>query len=100
MSLAISIQLSVLLLSLCFKKAACIDGEGKEEKEEVDYWAEEKWVFSWREKKKNPRSDYHNNDVTNCQPVAPQPMNTWAGWAPHEVKALQAEARQKDRNEM
>lgn len=53
-----------------------------------------------KKKNQNPRSDYHNNDVTNCQPVAPQPTNTWAGWAPHEVKALQAEARQKDRNEM
>jgi len=35
--MAISIWLSVLLLSLCFKKAAFVDGEGKEEKDEVDY---------------------------------------------------------------
>lgn len=51
-------------------------------------------------KKKTPHSDYHNKNVTNCQPVAPQPMNTWAGWAPHKVKAIQAELWQRDRNEM
>jgi len=35
--MAISILLSVMLLSLCFKKAASGDGGGEEGKEKVDY---------------------------------------------------------------
>lgn len=77
--MAISILLSVVLLSLCFKKAASWDGcrgEREKEKEKFDYWSAEKKSQYLAEGRKTlpPWNDYHNY-VTNCQPVAQQLMN-------------------------